>query len=150
MVEAVVRSFPPVETFAIRLTRAGRALAPDLDPSQLKRSRRGKSLVVSGEEKIVPTPWTPARFAAEVIGRERLIREAAVDRARSMGSGKAQADGQLRQALVEGLVHRHKGNGNEPHRFSVEPPAELTGRAGSSRPPPPVLPAPGAGAWGEV
>lgn len=152
VVDAVVRSFPPMDSFVIRSTKPGWALAPDLDPSQLRKpTRRGKA--AGSAEAAAPAPepirqWTPEHFAADVVGRSRSIRDEVIARGVACGLGKSQAESLLKRALEAGLVHRHKDGPTAPHRFSIDPPDNLHEPGEGRRVGAP--PAPGADAPGGV
>lgn len=149
VVDAVVRSFPPMDSFVIRSTKPGWVLAMDLDPTQLRKpARRGKA---AESAKPKPDPirgWTLEEFAAEVVGRGRSIRADVIARGVEQGLGKSQAESLLKRALEAGLVHRHQDTWNSPHRFSTDRPLVLAdagegGTVGAS-------PAPSADALGGV
>jgi len=129
VVEAAVRSFPPPVAFVIRREHPGWMLAPDLDPRNLRRPPRKKS--GTKEKSNVPPdgpppePWTPERFAREVVGSARSIREDAIARAREIGLGKGQAEDLLKRAEAAGLVFRHAEGPCAAHRFSIERPSAL-------------------------
>lgn len=150
VVDAAVRSFPPMDSFVIRSMKPGWALAPDLDPTLLRKPlRRGKPVTETKPLKAPPmAPWSPERFAAEIVGHSRFIRDEVVARAKERGLGKGQAESLLRRAEQSHLVYRHHDGPSAPHQFSVEPPARFAdtregGRVGAS-------PAPGADAPGGV
>lgn len=165
VVEAVVRSFPPPAPFVVRREYPGWSLAPDLDPSMLRKPKPSRK---AKDDAPPPEPmrcWTPGDFAAEIVGPVRSIREDVFARARAAGQSKAQADELLRRATEAGLVHRHVDGPSEPHRFSTTPPDALLategggegeaapppgvptpgGMGGTARPPSPPTPAPEAG-----
>lgn len=149
VVDAVVRSFPPMSSFVIRSTKPGWALAPDLDPTLLRKpARRGKPVKPETPAREPIRAWTPDDFATEIVGRERSIRDDVIARGVKRGLGKGQADSLLRRALDAGKVHRHRDDPTAPHRFSIDPPAVLadTGKGRMVG----AAPAPGADAPGGV
>lgn len=147
VVDAVVRSFPPMDSFVIRNTSPGWELAPELDPTLLRKpTRRGR---VAKAEVQTPAPiqaWTPERFAIEIVGRDRSIRADVIARGVAAGLGKSQSGELLARALEANLVHRHQDGASSPHRFSIDPPATLPnlgGGEGSCTKPTPGADAPG-------
>jgi hypothetical protein len=147
VVDAVVRSFPPMDSFAIRSTNPGWALAPDLDPTRLRKpARRGKPAEPETPAREPIRAWTPEDFASEIVGRERSIRDDVIARGVTRGLGKGQAESLLKRALVAGKVHRHRDGPTAPHRFSIDPPTGLAD-AGDGRMVG-AAPAPGADAPG--
>lgn len=150
VVAAAVRSFPPLEAFAIRSTKPGWALAPDLDPTLLRKpARRGRATTPPESPKPEPVaPWTPERFAAEIVGRHRSIRDEVIARAASQGLSKGAAESLLRRAVEARKVHRHQDGPTSPHRFSIDPPAGRVDEGEGRRVG--ATPAPGADAPGGV
>jgi hypothetical protein len=128
VVDAVVRSFPPMASFAIESTNPGWRRVGDVDISQLlKNAKRRKP------PKPTPEPvrtWTPAEFAAEVVGSEPSIKADVIARAQSQGLSKATAESLLERAEVSDLVFRTEDGPRGKHRFSTTPPPTET-------PPPP-------------
>ncbi|MCC6321081.1 MAG: AAA family ATPase [Phycisphaerales bacterium] len=151
VVDAALRSFAPLDSFVIRrsVMEPNWVLAPELDPAELKApKRRGKDRKPDAEtpaREPIRT-WTPEDFAADIVGRERSIKDDVIARGVERGLGKGQAESLLKRAIGAGIVHRHQDGPSEPHRFSIDPPATLAklgeeGRVGAS-------PAPGADAPG--
>lgn len=149
VVDAVVRSFPPMDSFAIRSTNPGWTLALDLDPTLLRKAtRRGKQVAKATPTREPVRAWTPDAFAAEIVGREQSIRDDVIARGVARGLGKGQAESLLKRAEDAGKVHRHRDGPSTPHRFSTDPPAGLADAGGGG-----VVwasPAPGADAPGGV
>ena len=149
VVDAVVRSFPPMDSFAIRSTKPGWLLAPDLDPTRLRKPpRRGKPADAETPAREPVRAWTPDDFATEIVGRERFIRADVIARGVARGLGKGQAEALLKRAIDAGNVHRHRDGPTAPHRFSIDPPAGLAD-AGEGRMVR-ATPAPSADALGGV
>lgn len=146
VVDAVVRSFPPMDSFVIKSMNPGWVLALELDPALLRKpARRGKA------DRAMPVlepirVWTPDDFASEIVGRERFIRDDVIAQAVSKGLGKGEAESLLRRAMEAGKVHRHRDGPSAPHRFSIEPPPS-PGREGGTVG---ASPAPSADALGGV
>lgn len=146
-VDAAVRSFPPMDSFAVRSTNPGWTLAPDLDPTLLRKpTRKGTRAAIEKPARESVRAWTPEDFATEIVGRERSIRDDVIARGVARGLGKGQAESLLKRALEGGKVHRHRDSPTAPHRFSVDPPAGLAD-AGEGRMVG-ASPAPGADAPG--
>lgn len=155
VVDAAVRSWKPVEPYVLAWNAPGWKLAPDLDPSLLrKQPRRPKAASEAEQGRSAPVDWTPSMFASDVVGPVPRIREDILARAKERGLSNAKAGALLRRAEEERLVHRHNVQ-NEPHRFSTSTLAGAPlknvwdrgegggGGGGGVSPPPPVLFAPG-------
>lgn len=120
VVDAVVRSFAPLEPFVIQSTRPGWELAAHLDPANLRRGgrrRRAESEKMPEESKRV---WTPELFAQEIVGPEKLIRADVIARAVKKGLAKTQAEDLLDRARECKAVYVHARQ-NEKQRFSTLP-----------------------------
>ncbi|KAA0215586.1 MAG: hypothetical protein DYG94_07110 [Leptolyngbya sp. PLA3] len=128
VVDAAVRSFPPMDSFVIRSTNPGWELAPDLLPTQLKRAqRRGRTPREPATQREPEREWTPEEFAAQVVGRERTIREGVIARAKSAGLSQSKATALLKLAEAQGIIHRTRDGPNGAHRFTTEPPTVFEG-----------------------
>lgn len=162
VVDAAVRSFVPLTAFCIRNTRPGWALAPWCDPTALRRPGRKPKADTPDDpppDKPKAEPWTPERFARDVVGAVPTIKPEVLARALAAGLGKGQAADLLTRAVSAGAVVRDPGNGREPHRFytpamrleggeggravpPTPPGAASTGGGGSPDPSPPPSPLP--------
>ena len=161
VVDAVVRSFPPMEPFVIRSTMPGWALAPDLDPKQLRKPTRRGNPAKAGTPAPQPVRcWTPEDFAREIVGHERSIRDDVIARGVARGLSKGQSESLLKRAMEAGKVLRHQDGPSAPHRFSIDhlgkaaageggmvgtnpaPGAAAPGGMGGTRAPPPPPPPP--------
>lgn len=146
VVDAVVRSFPPVKAFVVRAMRPGWELAPELDPLDLRKPSSRRRADSDKPEAAPVQPWTPEHFADKVVGCLPSIKDAVLARAREAGLSASEAASLLRRALDAGLVHRHQNGHSAPHRFSTNPPEALPGTRkgeGTDAPSPPGATAPG-------
>lgn len=146
VVDAVVRSFPPVKAFVVRAMRPGWELAPELDPLDLRKPSSRKRAGSDKPEPAPVQPWTPEHFADKVVGCLPSIKDDVLARARAAGLSASEAASLLRRALDAGLVHRHQNGHSAPHRFSTNPPEALPGTRkgeGTGAPSPPGATAPG-------
>jgi hypothetical protein len=137
VVDVVGRSFPPMDSFVIRSTKPGWALAPELDPSLLRKpTRRGKAVKAETPVHEPKRTWTPDHFATVIVGPKPSIREDVIARAMEQGLGKGQSEALLKRAIDAGKVHRHQDGPTAPHRFSVNPPDTGAGVVVSASPAP--------------
>ena len=131
VVDAVVRSFPPMGSFVIQSTNPGWKVAHELDPALLRKSaRRGKP---AKAEKQTPAPiqaWTPERFAIEIVGRDRSIRADVIARGVAAGLGKGQSESLLTRALDAQLAYWEQDGPSKPRRYTIDPPAKLPNLGG--------------------
>ncbi len=123
VIEAATRSWRKPQPFVIRWTDPGWELAPDLDPADLKR-RPARSAGSARAPAATPTPqrpWSPERFAVEIVGPKHSIKEDIIARAKETGMSRTFAESLLKRALESGSVYRHIPSGNKPHRFTTLP-----------------------------
>lgn len=133
VVEAAVRSFPPTGAFVIRSTKPGWSLAPDLDPTDLrKNARRAKRPEVETTKRDPIRAWTPDDFAVEVIGPVPIVRDEVIAKALTRGMRKSEAEAMLKRAVDAGKVNRRQAGPSEPYRFSIDPPNLMAKQRGGS------------------
>jgi hypothetical protein len=105
VVSAVLRSFPPVADFAMRWTFPLWELAPDLDPTDLRRPR-GRTPKAKEDAPPPPPIYTPQAFAGDFLTmepqRDAVIVARAIDRLKT----ERQARLMLDRAEAEKLAYR--------------------------------------------
>ena len=103
VVEAVVRSFPPIEPRCLRWEFPAFALATDLDPTQLREAKPRRRAKTDAEPtappKPVDPPWDARRFADAFGTDTPRPRSAVLDDARAIGLSERRAENLLRAAL---------------------------------------------------
>lgn len=126
VVDASMRSFAKITPFAISRHGAGWELAPDLDPTKLRKSGRSSK---TQQDKPDPGPktraWTPKEFAVEIIGVVPIIKDEVIERATKAGLGKGQAESLLKLAVTREEAFRHLAGYSSPHKFSCVRPDQL-------------------------
>jgi hypothetical protein len=118
VVDAVVRSFPPSPASCWRINVPTFTPEPDLDPTQLRISRRRKSDSESTEKS---EPWTPARFAETFLTPESQIIEQIESAAKGYDLSQRELHRLLRQATAQGLATKTGGVKNNPARYAAKP-----------------------------
>lgn len=110
VLDASVRSWPPVSPICLRWSHPVWDPAPDLDPAKLRRSpsRSGR-----GNRSESPTePWTTARFIDELLTVEpRTKAQIATQCDTITGLSQRKADALLKAACDEGLVETLRMSG---------------------------------------
>jgi hypothetical protein len=120
VLDAAVRSWPPVSPRCLRWSFPVWYAADDLDPSQL-RSEGGKK---RGEKK---DEWTPQAFVQAFVDGEPATRSSLIGKAVQAGLSRWAADNLLRMADADGLMHREGSGGrNSPftYRRAATPPEQ--------------------------
>jgi len=130
VVDAVVRSFQPVDPFCMRFNFPRWEQADDLDPADLyrpgKRKARGEAPDAAAPIETAKTiEWSPEAFASEIVGSTPMVRDAIFSAAQDRGMSRRQAEGLLRRAIADGHLHKHRGS-----RYSTIPEAGIPGMGG--------------------
>lgn len=104
VLDARVRSFPPIDPLVLRweYPQWQRDLA--LDPNELKTGRRGGRAAAQPVAKEKPEPWTPERFVTAFVTDEPKDKKLIVGRARFAGVPFNQIDTLLALAIDSGHV----------------------------------------------
>ncbi|MBI1374081.1 MAG: AAA family ATPase [Phycisphaera sp.] len=111
VVDAAVRSWPPVAPRCLRWSFPVWSPADDLDPAQL-RSDGGRKRSEKKDE------WSPESFVEAFVDDEPATRSAIISKAIRAGLSRWAADNLLRTADSDGLVLRHgTGKRNQPSTY---------------------------------
>jgi hypothetical protein len=107
VLDAAVRSWPPVDPVCLRWEYPIWHPAPELDPTALRRPGRQRKRVEDTEPSApAPDPWTPERFAAEFIADTPREKQTIIARASLREISSRMADSCIRIGLADGLIHR--------------------------------------------
>ncbi|MEP0848356.1 MAG: bifunctional DNA primase/polymerase [Phycisphaerae bacterium] len=117
VLEAAVRSWPPVEPMALRWLFPLWKAAPDLDPAELRGEKRKVKDNAQAE-------WSVDAFVQAFVTTEVRPRDVVLGNARAAGLSAWRATCLLREAEARGLIHRHAKGRNRPSGYSTQPPAE--------------------------
>ncbi|MCC7408385.1 MAG: AAA family ATPase [Phycisphaeraceae bacterium] len=120
VLDAAVRSWPPVAPRCLRWSFPIWSPADDLDPAQLKGDGGKKR----GEQK---EEWTPQAFVDAFVDDKPATRSSLISKAVQAGLSRWAADNLLRMADADGLMHR-EGTGSRTapflYRLAAPPPQE--------------------------
>lgn len=138
VLDAAVRSWPPIEPVGLRWTFPVWEVDETIDPAELKQAGRRRSRREKKPEtaKPKPEPWTPERFVAQFMGkRPKTKGEILMDVETAEGLTKANAKTLLSSAERAGMVHRWQKDHTSPVLFSTQPPPEgyLSAPTGSAK-----------------
>jgi len=124
VLEAAVRSWPPVEPMALRWLFPLWKPAPDLDPAALRsekpRSAR-KAQEPDQDEKRKRQSWDVKQFVEAFVDDEPQPREVILQEANEAGVSDWKAERLLRRAESLGLVHRWASGRNRPCSYACVP-----------------------------
>ncbi len=126
VLEAAVRSWPPVMPRCLRWAFPVWTPADDLDPTLLRseRPRRVRRAEPDGDEAEQPEPtWDAERFAATFVTSKPKTRDAILAEANGVGLSDWKAERLLRRAEGLGLVHRWASGRNRPSAYANVPQA---------------------------
>lgn len=112
VLDATVRSWPPVTPCCLRWTYPVWNPAPDLNPADLRKQRStNKSNAATGQD------WDPQQFTEEFVSDQPQTRNMIVDAAFKAGLSKRQAKELLSLAVEQHLVIKHESGRNRPQTF---------------------------------
>lgn len=111
VLDATVRSWPPVVSTCLRWSHPVWNLAPDLDPRALRRPRPAEPQG-SGTE-----PWDAHRFTDEFVTDVPRSRASMVEDATKVGLSKRRAEALLGHAVEQELVTKTQSGRNSPQMF---------------------------------
>ena len=124
VLDAAVRSWPPVSARCLRWEFPVWKPAPDLDPTALKReSTRGRKAHPK-EPAPPPQTWTPDTFTADFVTAEPLPQASIIEAAKAVDLKEKRAKSLLQAAEGNGLVHRWEYGPRKPDRFATVPQPE--------------------------
>jgi hypothetical protein len=115
VLDAALRSWKPLDPICLKWEFPTWRLAPDLDPTALRQSRRRKpkSDDNGGPAAEPPKVWTAESFAAAFVKSQPQPKAAIICAATVQGLSNAKANGWLAAAEAEKRIHRWKvGNSN--------------------------------------
>jgi len=122
VLDAAVRSWPPIQARCLRWVFPLWMPADELDPALLRPERprkpRRKPEAPSAPQ---PEPWTVERFVGQFIGAEPRAKQAIIASAKMEGVNRRDAEGMLSLAIESGAVHRWAGPANKPQGFASQP-----------------------------
>jgi hypothetical protein len=125
VLEAAVRSWPPVGPVCLRWHFPVWMPDPRLDPAALKSPLSRRSRARPASESVVDEPaWTTEQFVDTFVTSEPQIKAAILDAAGAAGLSRRMATDFLRAAEDERRVHRWTFGVTKPVKFAtVAPPA---------------------------
>lgn len=125
VLDAAVRSWPPISPFCMRWEFPVWVRDDTLDPTALRPDRPRRK--TKTEVELVPTEpakpeWTPERFTVMCINDSPNAKAAVLAKANSQGLSDYRAEKLLRKAEAAGMIHRWHLGGNRPGFANIEPP----------------------------
>jgi hypothetical protein len=122
VLEAAVRSWPPVVPRCLRWAFPVWTVDDTLDPADLRAERpRRKPKPEAVEPKASEPAWDAERFAAAFVGQEPIKMLAIVQAAMDAGLSERKANRLLKQAESDGHVHRWRFGANHPVLYATVP-----------------------------
>lgn len=112
VLDATVRSWPPVVSTGLRWSHPVWNLAPELDPRALRRPRRAEPQGSGAAD-----PWDAQRFTDEFVTDVRRSRASIVEDAAKAGLSKRRAGELLDCAKEQNLVTMTQSGRNRPQMF---------------------------------
>jgi hypothetical protein len=104
VLDAAVRSWPPVSPMCLRWEYPIWRPAPDLDPTQLRKPNRRKPQADEAPAKPTEPPWDAKRFANAFGSAEPKPRSVMLEEASRIGLSDRKAESLLKAALDRDLL----------------------------------------------
>jgi hypothetical protein len=123
VLDAAVRSWPPIQPRCLRWTFPVWTLDDALDPADLRSEKPRRKPKPAAVEPAKPA-WDAARFASAFVTAEPAVTLAVIARAIKAGVLEGQAKKLLKLAEADGLVHRWKFGASQPVQFANRPQPE--------------------------
>lgn len=127
VLDAAVRSWPPIEPLVLRWNFPVWTPAPELDPAALRQvhPRRSRSKQSAEDDRDEPAAkWDAESFVAAFVDNEPRTRESILQRAVESGLSEWKAGKLLRRAEAAGLIHRWVTARNQPISYALTPPPD--------------------------
>lgn len=121
VLDAAVRSWPPVEPRCLRWSFPVYNLADDLDPTELKRPMKRRPKEASKDVEPAKPEWTPDRFAREFITNEPVEMGTIILKATGAGLSRNKAKMLLGAAEDQGLAFRWMFGPNQKMKMATVP-----------------------------
>jgi hypothetical protein len=122
VLEAAARSFAPIAPLCLQWVFPVWRLAPELDPTKLRRDRPARRPAKTGDETDTKIVWTAETFAAKFLTRKPATQSSIVVAASAEKLSERKAKMLLEAAVDDGIVHRWSPhNPTHPLRFATEP-----------------------------
>jgi hypothetical protein len=118
VLEAVVRSWPPLAPRCLRWQFPVWIPAADLDPANLLPERPRRKAVAKDEKKA----WTPETFVKEFITAEARTGDAVIALATEAGLSERKARQMLRAAVEAGRIDGRRHGNNRPMEYALPTP----------------------------
>ncbi len=124
VLDAAVRSWPPVDPICLRWDFPVFTPAPDLDPAALRPERpRRKVREPKDDQPNQPAdiPWDTARFVSRFITEEGRTSAVILEAAEHAGVSGRRAEILLKRAHATGQAYRWQFASNEPVKYATVP-----------------------------
>jgi hypothetical protein len=120
VLEAAVRSWPPVMPRCLRWAFPVWTPADDLDPTLLRTEKPRRREKPAAEDE-PQEEWTPERFVQACVSEAPETRAVILDRAEGLGLSNRRGVQLLQRAEFAGLIHRWQDGRGKPVVYSTKP-----------------------------
>jgi hypothetical protein len=124
VLDAAVRSWPPIQPRCLRWTFPVWSLDDALDPADLRPERPRRKPKPQPEAKRSEPAWDAERFTHAFVSQEPIKMLAIMQAAMDAGLSERKANRLLKQAEEDGLVHRWRFGANHPVQYATTPQPE--------------------------
>lgn len=130
VLDAAVRSWPPIGPRCLRWTFPIWTPDDSLDPAALRPERPKRRTKPNDPDPPTEPEWTTQQFTTELVTERPIQMQALLDAAVESGLSQRKAKLLLRRAEAAGLVHRWSCGPNKPIGFATVPQEVHTSKAG--------------------
>jgi hypothetical protein len=125
VLDAAVRSWPPLSPRCVRWTFPVWTPDDSLDPAELQPERPRRRPRINPGAQVAPEPaWDAARFVEAFVRPQPATILALTQRATDAGLSERKATKLLKQAELQGFVHRWKFGATQPVQLATLPQPE--------------------------
>ncbi len=121
VLDAAVRSWPPIQPRCLRWTFPVWSLADELDPADLKAEKPRRKPKPVEPDKPAQPEWDAESFAASFVKTEPATKLAIEQAALKVIPSERRVEKLLKLAEQQGLIHRWKFAATQPVQFAIRP-----------------------------
>ncbi|HEY2415956.1 MAG TPA: AAA family ATPase [Pirellulaceae bacterium] len=129
VLDAAVRSFPPVDPICLRWSFPIWTPDGSLDPAALRPDKPRRKKVPDHDAEPKEQPWTAERFVAEFCTDKPANKLAIVDAACTAGLSDRKAESLLKRAAARGIIHEWPTGDRRKVAYATAKPPEHISRA---------------------
>jgi hypothetical protein len=128
VLDAAVRSWPPIEPRCLRWSWPVWTVEESLDPADLKSEKPRRKPKPAPQPEPTKVEWDAERFTAAFVSDQPATRLAIEQAATKVIGSERQVNKLLKLAEQQGLIHRWKFAANQPSLYATKPQPKPAGQ----------------------